>query len=460
MWKFVGIPFKAVVVGRNAFLLWLIILCCSPMLTASAAHMPLRFSHIGAMNSFLQSRHVLRWMRKSPPLDSDCRAQLHISCFSPDEMQNAYSETPLLRAGFDGKGQTIVIVDSFGSPTLNDDLHHFDKDYGLPDPPSLKIYSPLGTVPFDVNNQDMVGWAQETNLDVQWAHALAPGASIVLLTSPVSETEGIQGMPEFRYLLSYALDHKLGEIISQSWGTAEETLFDNDGKGILNSFNTLYQRAASQHVTVLAAAGDNGCVNVDVNNHSYTFPTVLFPAASPWVTAVGGTTLRADTNGNYQSEVVWNSGNGSASGGGYSKYFLALRYQKGLPQALHFRGVPDIAYDADTTTGVPVYLGFMPHPDYYYFGGTSAGAPQWAGLIALANQMAGHPLGNINDALYSIGEDANLAPHAFHDITSGNNTQGNVTGYQAAPGWDPITGWGTPDASFLLPTLIQVHDQR
>ncbi len=115
----------------------------------------------------------------------------------PSADSNCIRFDALLKAGFTGVGQTIIIIDSSGSPTIADDLKTFDADYGLPDPPSLTVLAPLGTVPFDPTNSDQVGWAFETTLDVEWAHAMAPGAHIVLLTSPVSETEGVQGLPEF-----------------------------------------------------------------------------------------------------------------------------------------------------------------------------------------------------------------------------------------------------------------------
>ena len=168
------------------------------------------------------------------------------------------------------------------------------------------MLAPLGTVPFDPSNSDQVGWASETTLDVEWAHALAPGASIVLLTSPVDETEGVQGLPEFLQLEQYALDHHLGKIISQSWGATENTLFDPAGQQVMADFERFYLRAALENVTVLASSGDSGSANFDVNDNYYPFPTVGFPASSPLVTAVGGTSLYADTDGNYQSETVWN----------------------------------------------------------------------------------------------------------------------------------------------------------
>ena len=161
---------------------------------------------------------------------------------------------------------------SFGSPTIAQDLQTFDADYGLPDPPSFTVLAPLGTVPFDPTNSDQVGWAFETTLDVEWAHAIAPGADIVLLTIPVSETEGMQGMPEFLLLEQYALDHHLGKIISQSWGATENTLFTPAGQQVFEDFERFYQDAAQQNVTVLASAGDVGSDNPDINGTIYPFP--------------------------------------------------------------------------------------------------------------------------------------------------------------------------------------------
>ncbi|WP_149402043.1 S53 family peptidase [Dictyobacter arantiisoli] len=410
----------------------------------------------------IHKHHALRWLSKDPPDDAGCRVQMQMPCYSPDEIHNAYGLTPLLHNGFNGTGQTIVLIDSFGSPHPLADLKRFDKDYGLPDPPSFKVLNPLGTVPFDTSNSDQMGWAQETNLDIQWAHAIAPGAGIVLLTSPVSETQGVQGLPEFLKLEQYAVNHHLGKIISQSWGATEETLFMPTGKQVMNNFNTFYQATTSeQHVTFIASSGDSGSVNPDVNGNNYPFATVGFPADSPWVTAVGGTSLHADTSGNYQSETVWNGGVGNASGGGYSQYFKAPDFQKSLPASAiagshGYRGVPDVSYNGDPTTSIPVYLSFMSEPGYYLFGGTSSGAPQWAGLVAITNQLAGHPLGFINNELYNIGSNPSLYGLAFHDIIQGNNTQGNISGFSASVGWDPVTGWGTPKATYLLPLLAHL----
>ncbi len=301
-----------------------------------------------------------------PPTDAQCLAAIQFHCYSPQQIRQAYNVDQLINHGYTGKGQTIVIIDSFGSPTIQSDLQTFDAGYGLPDPPSFKVLAPLGTVAFDPNNSDMVGWAEETSLDVEWAHAIAPGANIVLLTSPVSETEGVQGLPQFLYLEKYALDHHLGKIFSQSWGATENTLFTPAGRLVFANFELLYLRAALDHVTVFASTGDSGSANVELDGTTYyPFPTVGFPASSPLVTAVGGTSLSADSNGNYQSETVWNDVGIGAGGGGISQVFRLPEYQKdNLSHSVqkmlgNHRGIPDIAYNAGVVTGINVYLGFL-----------------------------------------------------------------------------------------------------
>ena len=299
--------------------------------------------------------------------DAYCRSHFNHPCYSPQDIQNAYGLTHLLNAGYTGAGETIIIIDSFGSPTIQEDLSTFDAGYGLPDPPSFTVLAPLGSVPFDSSNPAQVGWAAETTLDVEWAHALAPGASIVLLTSPVNETEGVQGLPEFLQLEQYALDHHLGKIISQSWVATENTLFDPAGQQVMADFERFYLRAALENVTVLASSGDAGCANVDISTNYYPFPTVGFPASSPLVTAVGGTSLYADTEGNYQSETVWNSTGtwgAGASGGGVSQQFSEPLYQYLLPASVqrklnHHRGIPDVAYNADPNTSILIYVSFL-----------------------------------------------------------------------------------------------------
>ena len=300
-------------------------------------------------------------------------------------------------------------------------------------------------MPFDPNGPDEIGWAEETTLDVEWAHAMAPAASIVLLTSPVDETEGVQGLPEFDELINYALDHHLGKVISESWGATENTLFNPAGEKVISDFNRSYARAAAMGVTALASTGDNGVANLETDLSTiYPFPTVNFPASSPLVGAIGGTSLFADTSGNYESETVWNQGD-AATGGGISQQFREPIYQAFLPRSVQrelggARGIPDVSWNADPRTPILIYLSFLT-PGYYVIGGTSEGSPAWAGVVADLDQLAGRGIGLLDPYAYALG----ASGRGFHDVTVGNNSLAGITGYSAVPGWDLATGWGSPN---------------
>jgi len=408
-------------------------------------------------------RELMSRDTNQPPTDAFCRETFGVPCYSPQEMRTAYGMNGLISSGMVGAGETIVIIDSYGSPTIAADLAAFDAGFGLPHPPSFTVLSPLGTVPWNPTlYPDQPGWAAETTLDVEWAHAMAPGAAIVLMTSPVDETEGVQGMPEFLKLERYALDHHLGKIISQSWAATENTLFrDTAGPGgpkVITDFLAFQRRAAAEHVTLLAAAGDDGSSGPETDGVTfYPFAVVGFPASSPFVTAVGGTILSTDTSGNYQSETVWNDPGCCAGGGGVSQLFTAPDYQRdSLPREVRkqlggMRGVPDISYNADCNNAILVYLSYF-GPDsagWYTICGTSEGSPQWAGIVADLNQYAGRPLGFLNPALYATGGLGQFYKFG-RDITVGNNALLDVPGavapgYSAARGWDPASGWGTPN---------------
>jgi subtilase family serine protease len=380
-----------------------------------------------------------------------------VYCYTPYQFRVAYGVEALMQKGFTGKGQTVVDIVSFGSPTLQQDMDAFDQHFGLP-PIKIQIMNPLGTKAFDPSNKDMAQWAGETTLDVQIIHAIAPDAGIVVLTSPVSETEGTIGLPQFRQLEQYALDHHLGSIVSQSWGASEVTLKDAAGQQEIHKWDTFFQKATTQQgMTFLSSSGDNGAtdyINLQATKLSPT-ATTSFPADEPWVTSVGGTSVIR--NGTTIQEKVWNS-EGGGSGGGFSDFFTEPSFQKTLPassQSLlkNQRGVPDVAGDADPNTG----MAFYQDGAWSLAGGTSASAPLWAGVIAIANQMAGHPLGFINPGLYKLAQSSNYTQD-FHDIIIGNNSVNYkgviVPGYPAVPGWDPATGLGTPNAEKLLPDLI------
>ena len=373
------------------------------------------------------------------------------TCRTPYDFRVAYGVQSLIERGFTGKGQTIVDIVSYGSPTLQRDMDTFDKQFGLP-PITIKVIAPLGVA--RSTNQDMAGWAGETELDVQIIHAVAPGANIVVLTSPVDETEGTIGLPQFLQLEQYALAHHLGNIISQSWGASEVTLKDAAGQQEIHQWDAFLKQATTQQgITFFASSGDNGAtdyVDLKATKLSPT-PTTSFPADDPWVTSVGGTSL--ERNGTAFQEIAWDR-----SGGGFSSFFATPAYQQALPASVQSqlkqrRGVPDVAGDADPRTGLAIYTS-----GWELGGGTSASAPLWAAFMAIADQMAGHPLGFINPALYKLATSSSYAQD-FHDITIGDNTVDvndttRVQGYPAVQGWDPITGLGTPDAEKLLPGLV------
>jgi subtilase family serine protease len=390
----------------------------------------------------------------SPTSEDKCPTVLQKigTCLTPHALRVAYGLESLHQQGFTGKGQTVVTVVSFGSPTLREDMEVFDKTYNLPTV-DLEIVSPLTDVPEQDPHHDKAGWGLETTLDVQMIHAIAPEAKIVVLTSPVAEIEGTTGLPEFRKLQQYILDHQLGSIVSQSWGASEISLDTSEGKQELQLWDTLYQQGATQHnITYLSASGDQGATDYANDNLKLANErTTTFAAGSPWVTSVGGTTLKR--SGNTLSETAWNG-----SGGGFSRFYSMPSYQKTLPtkvqqQFNNQRGVPDIAATADPSTGLSIYY----NGHWNMIGGTSASTPLWSGIMAVANQMAKRPLGFINPALYKLSLDERH-PLYFRDIVQGNNTNhtAGVEGYSAVAGWDPITGLGAPNAEQLLPALIEL----
>ncbi len=374
------------------------------------------------------------------------------NCQTPQSMRTAYGLLPLFQKGYTGKGQTVVDIVSFGSPTLQQDMNVFDQTFHLP-AITIKQISPLNE-PASGTSKDRSGGADETTLDGEIIHALAPDAGIVVLTSPVAETEGTIGLPEFRKLLQYTIDNKLGNIISNSWGASEATLKDAAGQAELQQWNTLLQTATTQDgLTLLASSGDNGATDFTnlAGTTLATTPTSSFLNDNPWVTSVGGTSLSRVGKG--FEESAWNSNNGS-SGGGFSTFYPTPSYQQLLPASVQAilknrRGLPDVSGNADPDTGLAMYE----NGSWSTAGGTSAAAPMWAAIVAIADQMAGHPLGFINPALYKIAAGARYLQD-FHDITSGNNTNGQVVGFNAIPGWDPVTGLGSPNAANLLPDLI------
>ncbi|HXB66955.1 MAG TPA: S53 family peptidase [Candidatus Acidoferrales bacterium] len=408
------------------------------------------------------------------------------TCYDPFQMRHAYNIDTLINAGFDGRGKTIVIVDAFQSPHIVAQLNHFNTFYALPSlnglggpaNPSLGTFTqvaPDGLTPFDQENTDQQGWAEEISLDVEWAHAIAPGANIVLVLSKSDADIDILSATRF------AVDHRLGDIISQSFGENESCV----DPAILAQQHQVFAEATMKNITIFASSGDNGAAQPSCDGSAFV-KAVSNPASDPLVTAVGGTELHAarycvtitglvtcnpaanPAPGTYEGEIAWNEPDFGSTGGGFSVLFDNPPFQDGaIDGGKKQRGVPDVSYSAAVLHGVLTWLdipGVTPG-SFFLFGGTSAGSPQWAAIAAIADQKAGYSLGYLNTALYQIGQSGGKSRVSLFDVTSGNNslidnsTGVNVTvvqGFNAGPGWDATTGLGSPQTDQLVSFLIDI----
>ncbi len=400
------------------------------------------------------------------PTPSQCEALFGVACYTPQLVRTAYNVPSTLT----GAGQTIVIVDAYGSPTIQSDLHIFDQIFGLPDA-QLNIFYPDGRPAFNVNNSIEVGWAGETTLDVEWSHAIAPEATIDLVIAS-SELGNDLNIAE-----RYAVDNHLGNVMSLSFGAAEAAIAGGGNNVQLRQQEQIYQAAKTAGITVIAAAGDWGDANV-----GFTYvpggaphtsgPNPIYPASSPNVLAVGGTYLFAGDGGAYGSETAWNDQDPNlcpfgcryfgqfpftlATGGAPSLIFPTPSYQQGIT-GYTMRTTADVAYNASLYTAVLSYVGYFPDPSLdgiYFNAGTSEGAPQWAGVIALADEAAGRALGFVNPTLYGILAKPATYAADFHDVTVGNN-EVPYPGccYSAGTSYDLPTGLGTPNVANLIKTL-------
>src|SRR6201994_240002 len=242
----------------------------------------------------------------APPTTAFCENNYQLACYQPGQLQTAYNLRPLYQGGVTGRGTTIAIVDPFGSPTIQHDLAVFDRTFSIPAPPSLNVIAPAGKIPaYDPANSDMVGWAGETTLDVEYAHAIAPQANILLVETPVTETEGVQGFPQIVQAENYVINHNLADVISQSFGATEQT-FPN--QATLDSLRSAFVNAEAHHVTVLGASGDAGAADVGLDGSTYYLhPVTSWPPSDPLVTAVGGTQLHLNAAGQKTSpDTAWN----------------------------------------------------------------------------------------------------------------------------------------------------------
>jgi len=400
---------------------------------------------------------------------TDCLALPTSPCYTPMQLRVAYGIQPLLDRGITGRGQTVVLPEfppaaespsaHAGSPVppssdIRQDLAHFDRLFGLP-AAKLQVVNSLTHAPSP--------WlaANEEVGDTEIVHALAPDAAIreVLIPSPYVAKMG-KAVPAVVAALRLAL--RQGGVVSFSGGTGEQCFTPAE----VAQVNSVLEAAQRKHVTVIFSTGDSGAATTACPPHtgSAAVKGVDLPASDPLALAVGGTSLRANRKtGAYIGETAWNipywAGGASAGGSGFSHLFSVPAYQTGIAGIGATRAVPDVAADADPRTGMAVAIG-RGGQNYVLAGGggTSVAAPLWAAVIALANQNAGRNLGFVDPALYRIGRSTHYH-QAFHDVTTGTNTVKfpalTITGYPAAPGWDPVTGWGSPNAQALVPLLTR-----
>lgn len=346
----------------------------------------------------------------------------------PADLARVYDVGPLQAQGLTGVGQTIALaeIDSFRMS----DITSYDHAFGITAPP-------VGVV--TVGNGPS-GKSPEATLDIEVLQAIAPRTHILAY-------EGGQELSQLAQTFGRMVADHRAQIISISLGACEAQTTGAEGRSFVNSLDNFFKQANAEGVSVLVASGDSGAYGCQDNTLS-----VDLPASSPYVTAVGGTTLFLASNGGYAREAGWEGPlEGAGSGGGLSRFYARPAWQNGPGVANSasdgMRQVPDVAADADPLTGYLIYFS-----GWQIVGGTSAAAPLWAGLIALADQSATNsgrpPLGFLNPALYALGS-RSASPQAFRDVTIGGNLY-----YEAGPGWDYATGWGTPDAAVLIPALL------
>jgi hypothetical protein len=348
--------------------------------------------------------------------------------FTPSQIRQAYGFSQVtFSAGTvagNGTGQTIAIVDACHDPNITADVQFFSTTFSLPtvDGTGQPLLSVHQMSTWTATN---AGWALETALDAEWAHAVAPGAHLLLVEARSSS------LTDLLSAVSYAGSQSGVVSVSMSWGSGE---FSTEAR-----YDTYFTTPAGHvggsslpgSVSFVAAAGDSGGITT-------------WPAVSPNVLSVGGTTLQATPA--YVSESAWSSG-----GGGISLYEPKPSYQAGVTFSATRRTNPDVAYDADPATGFAVYdtVAYGSQTGWFDVGGTSAGAPQWAALVAIADQgraLSGH--GSLNGTSQTLPTIYSLPQAAFHDVISGSNS------FPAGPGYDLATGRGSPIAPAVISGLL------
>jgi subtilase family serine protease len=442
-----------------------------------------------------------QFIKATTPTQADCAA-VGRTCFTPQAIQSAYNVGPLHQQGWNGKGITIAIVDSYGSDTMAHDLHVFDQAFGLqpmcgeegvtctagmPKFSELAINGTPETKGQPGNGthlEDKAAWALEVALDVETSHAMAPMANILLVHSNNAETLGVQGFPNMMKAEDYVVSNHLAQVISQSFASSEDAF--GSYQSLLN-LRYAFKNAAANGVTVLGSSGDDGSTNfmkapVHSGGALIPYPAVEWPASDPLVTGVGGTYLCTDPlaaatqarttdpipglggkcgsstfNAAGAAEVAW-----TFSGGGFSHVFARPAYQGGAlpagstPIPSSARGVPDIALQASAGSGALVYLSLPPdgddsninHTGWYDIGGTSLSCPQWAGLVAIADQInkakyGQTGLGLINPALYKLASNPAKYAADYFDVahTAIAGVANDNQEDPSIPGYPATNGW-------------------
>ncbi|HEY2549030.1 MAG TPA: S53 family peptidase [Streptosporangiaceae bacterium] len=412
----------------------------------------------------------------SPPPATTGACGPGTTCYTPQQLQAAYGVTPLLDRGFDGKGQTIVLPElaetHLSPPVVTDmrqDMTAYDHQFHLP-AAQMKVVTTLAGA-----SSPWLAFAEEV-LDVEVVHALAPDARLVILLLPNTSMDNTRNEVAAT-TAALRLGPALGGVMSIS-AAGQVAGQHCVSRAQASHLNTDLHTAVNHGMTVVASSGDIGAAAYQCDLYAALTGTppatpakgILMLASNPYVLSAGGTALSASSTGTWTSETAWdlasgNSGNAGgsfqASGGGFSDLFARPSYQVGVPGTRAAeRGAPDVSADASDRPGIAVVFRNGSQVTVESHGGTSAAAPIWAALIALADQYAGHHLGFVNPAIYQIARSRNYH-QAFHDVTTGNNTaqfaRTTITGYQAAPGWDPVTGWGSPNAQVLIPLLARTR---
>jgi subtilase family serine protease len=439
--------------------------------------------------------------------------------YNPTQLQTAYGLNGLYSQGWDGTGQTVVIVDAYGSPTIQQDANTFSSVYGLPPLTSsnFQVYYPGGVTTCATTGANCNGWDTEVTIDVEWVHAFAPGANIALVVAPddysldIAEWWAIEN-PE---IYTNYVNGLLGYVISNSW--AGDEIFDIDYPPQLDTELAMTEVAAALGISDNYSSGDDGDNVALLAEYGITAPpTVNMPGSSPYATAVGGTSLFLNSNNGIQFQTGWGNnltrltytapnppydppdfiGFYAGAGGGSSMVWAAPPFQSKLGQK--YRQVPDIALLADPYTGVNIIITVSGAPQVQVWGGTSVACPQFSAVWTIANQAAGSgaPLGQAAAMLYSLPSGAindvrpvNNGLDVFGRITNppspplaetaadlaqplentttflsalyhGSSTRwyditfGTDSSLVTAPGWDNVTGLGTPNGLKFVKDVV------